>query len=233
MRKKLNISNDELFLDLFRNKITMVEKPRFNTIDAISEDIKNNINGDIVECGSWRGGMSIYLANTFYDRKIWVCDSFCGFQPLNNAMYRYDKHDRHDENFDRDHPHAIHGGMSIIANIEDVKNNFNKYGFNDENIIFLEGYVKDTLNPLNCNIENISLLRIDVDSYSATLEVLTYLYDKVSVGGYIIFDDSALYECQDAIQEFMRQRDMNIVLTYPSGVKGINIDENGGFFKKI
>jgi len=233
MRKKINLSDNELFLQLWNDRITMVEKPRFNTINIISEDILQNVSGDVVECGSWRGGMSIYLANTFLDRKIWVCDSFCGFQPLDRSLYKYEKHDRHDENFDSKHPHAIHGGMSISASLDDVKNNFSKYGFEDENIVFLKGFVKDTLNPKNCKIENISLLRIDVDSYSATLEVLNYLYDKVNDGGYIIFDDSALYECQDAIQEFMRQRDMNIVLTYPSGAKGINLDENGGFFKKI
>jgi hypothetical protein len=42
-----------------------------------------------------------------------------------------------------------------------------------------------------------------------------------------------LYECQDAIQEFMKQKNINIELTYPSGLKGINLGENGGFFKKI
>ena len=34
-------------------------------------------------------------------------------------------------------------------------------------------------------------------------------------------------------QEFTKQRNINMELTYPSGIKGVNLDENGGYFKKI
>jgi len=68
----------------------------------------------------------------------------------------------------------------------------------------VKGFVKDSL-P-NSGIKRISLLRIDVDAYSATKEVLDELYDKVEVGGYIIFDDSCLYETADAIRDFFKEQ---------------------------
>ena len=73
-------------------------------------------------------------------------------------------------------------------------------------ILEQKGFVKDSL-PTS-GIEKISLLRIDVDTYSATLEVLEELYDKVESGGYIIFDDICLYEALDAIQFFFNQRNL-------------------------
>ena len=114
-----------------------------------------------------------------------------------------------------------------------MKDVFEKFDVVGDNIKYLEGWVKDTLDPETTEVQEIAVLRVDVDAYSATLEVLDALYDKVAIGGYIIFDDSALIECQDAIREFKRKRNIDFELTYPSGKIGNNLGENGGFFKKV
>jgi hypothetical protein len=195
----------ELIDDLIKNNITMVDHSRFHTILRNSDNIQK-IKGDVVECGVWRGGMSIFLSSVFSDKPIWVCDSFDGFQPLDIATYEY-----------QDEPHTPSYSDSIRVRYDDVVQNFKNYGFDapDSRINFLKGWVKDTLNPITCKIQSISLLRIDVDAYSATREVLDYLYPKVKKGGYIIFDDSCLIQTVDGFCDFFDEKGIMFELRHP------------------
>ena len=188
---------ENLINNLISNQITMITKERFDYILKYSDHI-SKLEGDIVECGVWRGGMSIFLSKLFPKKNIWVCDSYEGCQDPNMGKYFY-----------QNEGHSL--GMYSIS-LEEVKNNFIKYDALDENrVFFLKGWVKDTLKPELCPIEKISLLRVDVDSYSATLEVLDYLYDKVVPGGMIVFDDICLNEGANAIFDFIKRgNNMNI-----------------------
>jgi hypothetical protein len=206
---------EDLVQDLIDNKITMVNPDEFKTIFNHYSKIFN-IEGDIVECGVWRGGFSIFLSYIFQDKNIWVCDSFQGFQPLETAKHQYNK-ERHVPQF----THNAVGPLGI--SLEEVQSHFKLYGLGDEKRIkFLKGFVKDTL-PTS-GIEKIALLRIDVDAYSATLETLEELYDKVQPGGYIIFDDSCLYETLDAIKAFFKQRNLPEFITHPVTDQPLNIN---------
>ena len=51
-----------------------------HTYVTVQELDANNIEGDIVECGVWKGGqiISAYLANTQTKRKFWLYDTFEG-----------------------------------------------------------------------------------------------------------------------------------------------------------
>ena len=197
---------EELIQDLIDNKITMVGKSEFNTILKHYNKISNT-PGDIVECGCWRGGFSIFLSHVFNDKNIWVCDSFEGFQPLENAKHSYSK--------ERHTPYFTHNAVGPLAiSLEEVQSHFVTYGLkNQERIKFLKGFVKNSL-P-NSGIEKVALLRVDVDAYSATLEVLEELYNKVQSGGYIIFDDSCLYESLDAIKTFFKQNNIPEFINHP------------------
>jgi len=197
--EKTITSYQELINDLVDNTITMVTPESFQT-PYINFETINNLEGDIVECGVWRGGYSIFLSHLFQDKNIWVCDSFEGFQPLNKAKYSYDK-ERHDASY----THNSVGPIGI--SLEEVKTHFTNYGLGDQDRIkFLKGFVKETL-P-NSGIEKISLLRIDVDAYSATLETLDELYPKVVKGGFIIFDDAPLYEASTAMLDYFKRENI-------------------------
>lgn len=195
---------EELINDLIENKITMIEKELYLTC-LRNHDKITSLEGDIVECGVWRGGYSIFLSYLFSDKNIWVCDSFEGFQPPDQGKYKYDK-ERHTPNM----PHSF---GSIGVSLEEVKNNFKVYGLeNDPRIKYLKGFVKDTL-PTS-GIEKISLLRVDVDAYSATLEVLDELYPKVVKGGFIIFDDAPLYEASTAMRDYFIRENIEFELRH-------------------
>jgi hypothetical protein len=196
----------ELAYDLIQNHISMVLPHEFDMVLNHYDKI-NKIKGEIVECGVWRGGFSIFLSHLFPDRKIWVCDSFQGFQPLSNARYEFNG-ERHTPAYKMSHVGPI--GISL----EEVQSHFATYGLGDDKRInYLPGFVKDSL-P-NSGIGEIALLRIDVDAYSATLEVLEELYDKVQPGGYIIFDDSCLVEAIEAAKTFFTNRRLPLEIIDP------------------
>lgn len=206
MKMKTIATYEGLIQDLIINKITMVSENEFNLILNNHDNI-SHIDGDIVECGVWRGGVSIFLSHVFPDKDIWVCDSFEGFQPLEIAKHQYSR-ERHTNSI----THNFHGPIGI--SLEEVQSHFITYGLGEQQRIkFLKGFVKDTL-PTS-GIQQIALLRIDVDAYSATLETLEELYDKVQPGGYIVFDDSCLVETLDAIKFFFNQRSIDSFLIDP------------------
>jgi len=197
MTKDIN----QLIEKLMQDKVTMVLPHAYSMVLKHQDNIKK-VQGEIVECGVWRGGFSIFMAHLFSDRTIWVCDSFEGFQPLEQARYSYNG-ERHTPSYVDTHLGPI--GISL----EEVKSHFETYGLGeDKRIKYLKGFVKDTLNPETCEIGEIALLRIDVDAYSATLEVLESLYSKVKPGGYIIFDDSCLHETLNAIRTFCKTNNL-------------------------
>ena len=197
---------EKLIDDLYNENVTMVHPTFIKSILNFYPNI-SKVDGDILECGVWRGGVSIFLSHLFHDRNIWVSDSFQGFQPLTNAKYKYDK-ERHTPNYVQ----CANGPIGI--SLEEVKSNFETYGLkNDPRIKFLKGFVKDTL-PTS-GIEKLALLRIDVDAFSATLEVLDEMYDKVQPGGYIIFDDACLYEVIDALKVFFKKRNLEECIYHP------------------
>jgi len=222
---KTTTTYKDLIQDLIDNKITMVRSEGFKTIFN-NYDIISKIDGDIVECGVWRGGFSIFLSYVFQDKNIWVCDSFEGFQPLENAKHQYNK--------ERHTPEFTHNAVGPLAiSLKEVQSHFKTYGLGEETRIkFIKGFVKDSL-P-NSGIEKIALLRIDVDAYSATLETLEELYDKVQSGGYIIFDDSCLYETLDAIKIFFKQKNLPEYILHPVTNEKLDLNlthtnDNSGF----
>jgi len=192
---------EELIKKLIEQGVTMVTAERFNTITRNAESIKA-IAGDVIECGVWNGGMSIFLTKLFEKKKMWIADSFDGFQPLDAAIYEYSQ-----ETHTPDYDSYIRVGMDTVLA------NFDQFNVDTKAVKFLPGFVKDTLPK--ADIKKIALLRIDVDAYSATREVLDALYHKVSIGGYVVFDDSCLAPTIDALCDFFEDRGIIFDLKHP------------------
>jgi len=173
---------------------TMIGLKRLDNIDyCLREILANNIPGDCIETGVWRGGATIFMRGilkAFQDknRKVWVADSFAGLPPPNAAKYP------HDANM------FFNLSTVLAVSIEEVKDNFAKYGLLDDQVIFLKGLFSETL-PY-APIGPLSLLRLDGDLYESTMDALVNLYDKVSVGGFVIIDDYGIPCCTHAVHDF-------------------------------
>ena len=179
------------------NAYTMVGINRLTNIEmCIRSIINNKTTGDLVETGVWRGGAVIFMKAVLnelavYDRKIWAADSFKGL-PMLNKLYAADEQNK------------LYLENILIASLEEVKNNFNRFGLLVSSINFLVGIFSETL-P-NTSIDKIALLRLDCDMYESNIIALTNLYLKVSKGGFIIIDDfNSFKECKIAVNDFRKQ----------------------------
>ena len=56
-------------------------------------------------------------------------------------------------------------------------------------MIFAKGFFNETMRPLRSMVDKLAIMRLDGDMYESTVDVLYHLYDKLSVGGYVIIDD--------------------------------------------
>ena len=73
----------------------------------------------------------------------------------------------------------------------------------DNQVKFLKGWFKDTL-P-NAPVSRLAILRMDGDMYESTMDSLSALYPKLSVGGYIIVDDyNAVPACREAVNQYRK-----------------------------
>ncbi|WP_197281237.1 TylF/MycF/NovP-related O-methyltransferase, partial [Mycobacterium sp. UM_3] len=123
-------------------------------------------------------------------RRVWVCDSFAGVPPPDPANYKADAGIN------------LHRAANILAIPEaEVRANFARYGLLDDQVRFLPGWFKDTLN--DAPIDQIAVLRLDGDLYESTIQALDALYPRLSPGGFCIIDDyHALDACRQATTDY-------------------------------
>lgn len=173
---------------------TMIGVARLRNVRMLLERaIAEKIPGDFIETGVWRGGTCIYarailMAHHQPTRRVFVADSFRGLPPPDPENYPADAND----------PHSTFAALSVSR--EEVERNFRRYGLLDENVVFVEGWFKDSLPT--APIEKIAVLRLDGDMYESTIQALNALYHKVSPGGFVIIDDYILKNCAQAVDNF-------------------------------
>lgn len=178
--------------------LTMVGLKRLDNIQYCIEDIlKNDIKGDFIEAGAWRGGVGIFMnallkVNDVTDRLVWMADSFEGLPAPDSNKYP------EDAGLD------FYKVKFLSVSIEQVKENFRKYDLLNDNVRFLKGWFKDTLPKIP--VKKLALIRCDGDMYGSTMDILVNLYPKLSLGGYIIIDDWSMNACRKAVQDFRKQK---------------------------
>ena len=156
---------------------------------CIDDIIEREVPGDLLEAGVWRGGMTMFMRAALKARgddirRVFVVDSFAGLPTPNEKI---------DSNWWKA------GDMSV--SLGEVRENFARYNLLDDKVVFIKGFFAESL-P-HAPINELSILRIDADLYDSTLDVLNVLYEKLSVGGYVVIDDyQNLRECQRAVDEF-------------------------------
>jgi O-methyltransferase len=189
--------NKENFYDIVKN-YSMTSKERIYKLYECLEYIRNNeIKGDIVECGVWKGGnilgISEYLNFYKIEKKIWLYDTFQGMtQP---------------EQVDVD----LNGNLAknILQNVmchsplELVQDVLKTSSFNFDNYKFVVGDINDTLNFEENIPSEISLLRLDTDWYKSTKKELDILYPLLVNKGSLIIDDYGHWNgCKKAVDEY-------------------------------
>ena len=173
-------------------------------LDELKDLIEKSVDipGDFVETGVWRGGACIWAAAVLEslgsDKRVYVCDSFQGLPPVSSEKETIDFED----------------AVSLAVPLEEVEANFDRFGLKHK-AVFVKGWFKDTMPSLEIPV---SVLRLDGDMWESTNDVLKYMYDRVSPGGYVIIDDYQLPSCRLAVDEFRSRRKIRGGLKVRPGV---------------
>jgi hypothetical protein len=185
------------------NAVTMLPRKRLDNIrHCIERVLTDEVPGDLIETGVWRGGASIFMRGCLKalgrdDRVSWVADSFEGLpepesdRPKEHAFYNSALMQKH--------------YAKMAATIEEVRENFAAYGVLSDEVRFLKGWFVDTL--AQAPIGRLSVMRLDGDYYTSTMEALTALYPRLSPGGFAIIDDygeDLWTDCRQAVEDYRR-----------------------------
>lgn len=206
---ELNVEENRIVNYVRVNNLSMCSTNNlFTTAIAAKYIAQNNIVGDFVECGVFRGGNAIIAAKIFKlyksENKVYLFDTFTGMSepgkydvktstksPAQNKYLVTKKEDYTNWAY---------------ASIEEVRESFKKLSLLDSKVIFVKGKVEETLIQANQLPNAISFLRLDTDWYESTKKELEVLYEKLILGGILVIDDYANWNgVRKAVDEFFKE----------------------------
>ncbi len=173
--------------------LSMVGLKRLDNLETLLNHIEaRKIPGDLIECGVWRGGASLFMrgllkAHGVTDRTVHLVDSFDGL-PKNSTG-------ADDDGWSK---------MEVLkVPLEAVQGAFERYELLDSQVQFHKGYFRDSLPAFRQSFTGrIALLRMDGDMYESTTDILYNLVDLLSPGACIVVDDWEIPVCQRAMKDF-------------------------------
>jgi len=181
--------------------------------DAVRHVCRHGIDGDIVECGVWRGGSMMAAALTMLEcgarRRIHLFDTFEGMPPPAAA--------------DRDltgvsaatllaAEQRESGDTWAFSPLDQVRANLRSTGYPAELVRFVPGRVEETI--LEAAPERIAVLRLDTDWYESTRHELEHLYPRLAVGGVLIVDDYGHWQgARRAVDEYLAASGARLLLS--------------------
>ena len=186
----------------------------FGLIHAVRYVVANNIPGDIVECGVWKGGSMMATAYTLKSlndesRKLYLFDTYEGMTEPTEKDITYYGTDAATvlKNCDKDDESSFWCRVSL----DQTKKNVYSVGYNQENINFIKGKVEETIPKYAPEI--ISILRLDTDWYDSTYHELEHLFPHLSPGGVLIIDDYGWWKgARQATDEYLQKKNIKILL---------------------
>ncbi len=195
----------------------MTTRERVNAlIESVEYIVSNNIEGDFVECGVWRGGSSMAMAYALQEfgdtsRKLYLYDTYTGMSMPTS------------------HDVTINGEIAAEkfsltktgqdssewceASLEEVQQNMQLTGYPSQQICYVKGKVEETLSETVP--EKIAILRLDTDWYESTMQEMIHLFPRLVPNGILILDDYGHWEgARKAVDEYIAKNKVPIFLFY-------------------
>jgi O-methyltransferase len=153
------------------------------------------LDGDVVECGVWRGGSAKLLREEILARgakkKLYLFDSFEGMAAVDSGQDRHNVGDFRDTSLE--HVQRFVSGAA---------------GDDPKGVaVFRKGWIPGTFKGLSKM--KICFAHIDLDLYQSILDTLGFVYPRLAGGGVIVFDDYGFASCpgaRQAVDEFFRDK---------------------------
>lgn len=174
----------------------------------------HNIEGDVVECGVWKGGSSMcamYALKHFNNvsRNFYMYDTFEGMSEPGekdadilgtSAQQQLATSDKDDQR-----------SVWCFSPIEEVENNVKLTQYPFDKVKLVKGKVEDTIPSTIPN--KIALLRLDTDWYESTYHEMKHLFPRLVKGGVIIIDDYGHWKgAREAVDQYCKENNIQLLL---------------------
>lgn len=168
-------------------------------------DQRRHVQGCVIECGVWRGGMSAGIA------EVLGADSEYFLQNYRRQQQRMGSGRWHGKEMSKVRP-----TMTIVERQSSSERAMRLSSARKYEIV--KGWFKDTL-PKFVPPCPITILRLDGDWYDSTLLALETLFKYVAQDGIVIVDDYYAWDgCSIAVHDFLSRHRLKARLTQKFGI---------------
>lgn len=191
--------------------------------------IAENITGDIIECGVFKGvslcrfAMFRDLFGNYNSKRIIGFDTFSKFPETKFNIKSNDKHYDNKPTYWKDDEEGRKKHIEISQESiskEQLYDVLHHKNINELELV--EGDITETIPKYVKEHPDlkISLLNLDVDIYEPTVTILEYLYPRIEKGGVLILDDYGKFPGETkAIDDYFKGKNIEIkkfsFCTYP------------------
>jgi cephalosporin hydroxylase len=158
-------------------------------LDTVRDE---SVVGDLMECGTGRGGGAIFMrayldACEMGEAGVFVADRFRASPEPDVAPTIP--------------PQGVAG---FRADLNLVRDGFARFDLLDDRVHFLQGSIAATM--ADTPVHELALLRVGATIGTQTRAVLDALYDRVSVGGFVLIDQRAHSSAREQVEAFRAER---------------------------
>lgn len=168
---------DVEFIDVY-SKIkenTLVDIYRCYELWSLAKQT-NKLKGDILEVGVWKGGTAGLLTRaSSQGATVFLCDTFSGVVKAGHKDNQYI------------------GGEHADTSLGLVKDLLSRLAVNNYSI--LQGIFPEATGEAIAD-RRFKFCHIDVDVYQSAKDVFIWVWDRMDVGGIIVFDDFGFAACE-------------------------------------
>jgi len=164
---------------------------RYATLALALERVRQEqIRGAMAEIGVWRGETSAFLHRCAPERRLYLFDTFAGFDERDLAPGRADARFRD-------------------TSVEAVRRRVGP----STNVMLVPGHVPGTL--AEASEERFAVVLLDLDLFEPTRASLEFFYPRLEAGGYLVMHDynnsESDWACKRAFDEFLAERPERLV----------------------
>lgn len=200
-----NVPIEKIMLQNFQSFEMALYSPRTKFAEDIAKDLKN-VNGAVAECGVFRGNFAGVLNSNFEDKKLYLFDTFSGFD---DKDINEEKNDKADEWLSNGAKEMFTIGSEILSLLRCPYK---------QNVEIRKGFVPETF--VGLEDEKFCFVNLDMDLYQPTVKAPNFFYERLEYDGMILLHDyfhPKLPGIKQAVDEFIASQPLYSVKTFPIG----------------
>ena len=164
------------------------------------EILERNINGEIAEVGVYKGDFALKLSKLFPKRKLYLFDTFEGFDERDIAL------DRKFSNAKKE----TFADTSVDLVSKKIPHNI---------LAIRKGYFPDTLISDDYK-QQFAFVSLDTDLFKPIYDGLSFFYPRLVKGGYIFVHDYNNTEyagCKEAVNKYIQENNITTIVPISDG----------------